>query len=283
MNAIKQLKSRCDSFVKRYLGIQVYEFLTERWNMKKFFKGVMQHDAQDCGAACLTSILHFWGNNAPLSSIREEMKIDKSGTNLYTIGVVAEKYGLLSTALHGTFEELIEEVKRNSIKLPCIAHFFNNHSQGHFVVIYRCSGQKIKIFDPGEGKRTLSPEQFRRSWSGAVLTFDKTSTWKKNRQPNKTAKKIIGVVAKERKYFVLTIAYSLFVSLISMASAFFYKNVIDRMIPTTGSLTTFGGLLGQIVSNIDALLIVLVSLYVCQLVINLLNGIVLASQVLIFV
>ena len=32
--------------------------------MKNYFRGVMQHDAQDCGAACLTSIIHFWGNNA---------------------------------------------------------------------------------------------------------------------------------------------------------------------------------------------------------------------------
>lgn len=54
--------------------------------MKNYFRGVMQHDAQDCGAACLTSIIHFWGNNAPMSLIREKMKVDKSGSNFYTIG-----------------------------------------------------------------------------------------------------------------------------------------------------------------------------------------------------
>lgn len=27
--------------------------------MRKYFRGVMQHDAQDCGAACLTSVINF--------------------------------------------------------------------------------------------------------------------------------------------------------------------------------------------------------------------------------
>ena len=68
--------------------------------------------AQDCGAACLTSIIHFWGNNAPMSLIREKMKVDKSGSNFYTIGIVGEQFGLTSTALNGTLDELLEELKK---------------------------------------------------------------------------------------------------------------------------------------------------------------------------
>lgn len=54
--------------------------------MKNYFRGVMQHDAQDCGAACLTSIIHFWGNNAPMSLIREKMKVDNRALTFIQLG-----------------------------------------------------------------------------------------------------------------------------------------------------------------------------------------------------
>lgn len=246
--------------------------------MKNYFRGVMQHDAQDCGAACLTSIIHFWGNNAPMSLIREKMKVDKSGSNFYTIGIVGEQFGLTSTALNGTLDELLEELKNNRLQLPFIAHFLNNHSKGHFVVVYKYSNSKITIFDPGEGKQVLTFEQFNKKWSGSILTFSKNDSWEDNNQFNKNYIKLINVIASERKNFFYTILYSLGISLISIAGAFFYKNVIDNMILNNGKSNTFDGILGQIISRIDLLLLVLVILYFCQLIISLLNGFVLAKM-----
>lgn len=246
--------------------------------MKNYFRGVMQHDAQDCGAACLTSIIHFWGNNAPMSLIREKMKVDKSGSNFYTIGIVGEQFGLTSTALNGTFDELLEELKNNRLQLPFIAHFLNNHSKGHFVVVYKYSNSKITIFDPGEGKQVLTFEQFNKKWSGSILTFSKNDSWEDNNQFNKNYIKLINVIASERKNFFYTILYSLGISLISIAGAFFYKNVIDNMILNNGKSNTFDGILGQIISRIDLLLLVLVILYFCQLIISLFNGFVLAKM-----
>ncbi len=68
------------------------------------------------------------------------------------------------------------------------------------------------------------------------------------------------------------------ISLISMTGAFFYKNVIDTMILKNENSNTFEGILGQIISNIDLLLFILVVLYFCQFIISLLNGFVLAKM-----
>ncbi|EFQ55131.1 peptidase, C39 family [Streptococcus parasanguinis F0405] len=129
------------------------------------------------------------------------MKVDKSGSNFYTIGIVGEQFGLTSTALNGTFDELLEELKNNRLQLPFIAHFLNNHSKGHFVVVYKYSNSKITIFDPGEGKQVLTFEQFNKKWSGSILTFSKNDSWEDNNQFNKNYIKLINVIASERKNF----------------------------------------------------------------------------------
>ncbi len=169
--------------------------------MRKYFRGVMQHDAQDCGAACLTSIINFWGNNAPFSLIKEKMKVDKSGSSIYTIGLVAEQFGLTSNALDGTFEEFIEEIRNKKLQFPFIAHFVNNHSKGHFVVVYSYTNSRIKIFDPGEGKQALTFEQFNKKWSGSILTFSKNDSWKNNSQPDKKYTHLTSILFLERKNF----------------------------------------------------------------------------------
>lgn len=63
-----------------------------------------------------------------------------------------------------------------------------------------------------------------------------------------------------------------------MTGAFFYKNVIDSMILNKENSNTFEGIIDQVISNIDLLLIVLVVLYLCQFMISLLNGFVLAKM-----
>nr|WP_275935802.1 cysteine peptidase family C39 domain-containing protein [Streptococcus gallolyticus] len=143
----------------------------------------------------------FFGNKAPLSLIREKMKVDKSGSSIYTIGLVAEQLGLTSTALNGTFEELLEEMRNKRLPTPFIAHFVNNHSKGHFVVVYHYTKLRIKIFDPSEGKQVLTFEQFNKKWSGSILTFTKNDSWENKSQPHKNYTYLTRIILLERKNF----------------------------------------------------------------------------------
>lgn len=48
-------------------------------------KQVLQHDETDCGVACISIILKFYGKNVPLRKIREVCGTDGSGTSGYGI------------------------------------------------------------------------------------------------------------------------------------------------------------------------------------------------------
>ncbi len=55
---------------------------------------IPQHDESDCGAACLASILLFYGKYASLRNIREHCGTDRDGTSGYGIVKGAEHFGL---------------------------------------------------------------------------------------------------------------------------------------------------------------------------------------------
>ncbi|WP_158589199.1 peptidase domain-containing ABC transporter [Atopobacter sp. AH10] len=246
--------------------------------MRKSFRGVMQHDACDCGAACLTSIINYFGNSVPLFEIREKLKVDKTGSSLYAIGLVAKSYGLCPTALNGRWDELFDELQARRIQLPFIAHFLNRHSKGHFVVVYKYSARTISIFDPGEGHLVLSLEEFQQRWTGAIMTFSKTDTFQDQKKSYPKYTQLIQELVSEEKSFVYTTIYSLIIAGISIIGAFFYKDVIDRIILRQGAMTTFSGIVGRLISNMEALLFAVIGLYIFQLVISLLNGLVLAKM-----
>nr|WP_039695545.1 peptidase domain-containing ABC transporter [Streptococcus gallolyticus] len=240
------------------------------------FKGVLQHDTQDCGAACLTSILNYFGKGVSLSLIKEELKVDKSGSNLYTLSLIAERHGLVAEALNGNFEELLDEIRTKSISLPFIAHFQNDHFLGHFVVVYKICRSKMLIFDPSEGNQTLSFEEFLQRWTGSILTFENTKECKETKQANITYGMLRKIMVKDRKNFSYAIIYSLCISLISMLGALFYKNVVDSIISSEKTTTTVEGVLDQLISNINLLFCFLILLYIFQLILNILNGFTLA-------
>lgn len=246
--------------------------------MRKSFKGVMQHDTQDCGAACLTSVINYFGNSVPLFEIREKLKVDKTGSSLYAIGLVAKDYGLCPTALNGTWDELFDELQARSIQLPFIAHFLNQHSKGHFVVVYKYSATSISIFDPGEGHQVLSLEEFQQKWTGAIMTFSKTDTFQDQKKSYPKYTQLIQELASEEKSFAYVTIYSLIIAGVSIIGAFFYKDVIDRIILRQGAMTTFSGIVGRLISNMEELLFAVIGLYIFQLVISLLNGLVLAKM-----
>ena len=57
---------------------------------------VMQEGNKDCGAACLLSIIRFFGGGMSLDRIVEMVKTTKDGTNFYNISEVAGKFGLVT-------------------------------------------------------------------------------------------------------------------------------------------------------------------------------------------
>ncbi len=122
------------------------------------FPHFSQHDAMDCGPACLRMVAAFHGRFFSLEGLRQRAHLNREGVSLLGISEAAEALGLRSTGVMVSFEEL------TTAPLPCIVHW----NQQHFVVVYGFKSKKgntlVEVADPAGGKQRYTQEEFCRCW-----------------------------------------------------------------------------------------------------------------------
>lgn len=128
----------------------------------------LQMEAVECGAASLTMIMGYYKKYLPLSEVRVACGVSRDGSKASNIAKAAVKYGLKCEGYRQDPEDLI------NIKPPMIIHWNFNH----FIVFEGISGDKVYLNDPAEGKRVVTKEELDRSFTGIVLTFEPTESFK---------------------------------------------------------------------------------------------------------
>ena len=133
--------------------------------MKKV-KAIRQRDITDCGAACIASILDYYGTFITVSQIRQYAGTDQQGTSLRGLKEAAEAFGLSARAVRANKDNL------PLVQLPAIAHLVLNSGLQHYVVIYRLRRSGVEYMDPANGK-TVSEclDLFLSKWSGVIVMF----------------------------------------------------------------------------------------------------------------
>ena len=69
---------------------------------------IRQHDEKDCGAACLSMILEYYGLKLPMAVIRDAIQVDQNGANIYGMLEGASRFGLKGDARGGSAEDVWE-------------------------------------------------------------------------------------------------------------------------------------------------------------------------------
>ena len=111
---------------------------------------VMQMEAVECGAACLTMIFAYYGRYIPLEKVREDCGVSRDGSNLKNMYLVAQNQGFEAKAFKLEYNRLKERAS-----FPCIVFV----EGGHFVVLngfkkngrYRngtCHSFRISVLSP---------------------------------------------------------------------------------------------------------------------------------------
>ena len=124
---------------------------------------VIQLEALECGAACLTMILAYYGKWVPLEQVRSDCGVSRDGSNARNILLAARNYGLNADA----YKAEPEDVKKFA-KFPCIVHWEFNH----FVVLNGFRNGKVYLNDPARGKIAISEEAFDEGFTGVFLMFE---------------------------------------------------------------------------------------------------------------
>ncbi|MBP2641089.1 MAG: peptidase transporter [Firmicutes bacterium] len=123
---------------------------------KSDFPIYKQHDAMDCGPACLRMITKHYGKSYSLQYFRERSYVSREGASLLGLRDAAVSAGMRAKCALVSMNYL-----EAGAKLPCIVHWDNSH----FVVVYKIKNDQIYLADPACGKRRYQRETFLSHWA----------------------------------------------------------------------------------------------------------------------
>lgn len=131
---------------------------------------VLQTEMTECGAACLSMILQYYGQYASLEELRIETNVSRDGCSAGNIVRAAANRGLGCEGFNIDIDQLTE------ITPPSVLWWADNH----FVVFEGTKGDEYFITDPAYGRRKVDRETMSREFSGIVLTFTPEEEFRKH-------------------------------------------------------------------------------------------------------
>ena len=182
---------------------------------------VMQLEALECGAACLTMILAYYDRWEPLEKIRKECGVSRDGSNARNVLRAARTYGLTADGYRMEPESLREQGS-----FPCILHW----NMDHFVVLRGFKGKKALLNDPARGAVTVSEQEFNESFTGIVLIFEPTESFEPGGEKRSVidyAKKRLSGASSAVIFVAMT---SLIGALIGVINPVFSRIFMDRIL-----------------------------------------------------
>ncbi len=122
-----------------------------------------QFEAAECGAACLGSVLAYFGRWVSIEDLREACGVSRDGSSAGDLARAARTYGLEASGWRKELHEL------QDVPLPAILFW----DFRHFVVLEGIGPGRYYLNDPANGRRVVGEEDFSQSFTGIVLLFER--------------------------------------------------------------------------------------------------------------
>lgn len=182
---------------------------------------VMQLEFLECGAACLTMVLAYYGRYITLEQAREDCGVSRDGQNALNIIKAARNYGMEAKGFR-----MEPEMFKSFDMFPCIIHWGFNH----FVVLTGMKNGKAYINDPGMGDRTVSMEEFDEQFTGVVLAMTPSEEFVQAGKP----KSVYSFAKKRMEGAMLAVVFvvitTLIAKLLEIINPIFARVFMDRLL-----------------------------------------------------
>ena len=182
---------------------------------------ILQAEVAECGLTCLAMVAGFYGFDTDLVNLRSRFSISSHGTNLKQLIEMSGKLNLSTRALKLEVDNL------SQLQLPCVLHWDMNH----FVVLKEVKRNKAIIHDPAIGERSLTLEEFKKSFTGIALELTPTRTFTKKKEKrtlslNQFWSKISGL----KRSIIQIVILSFLLQIFAIISPYFMQTVVDDVL-----------------------------------------------------
>jgi ATP-binding cassette subfamily B protein len=193
-----------------------------------------QHDAMQCGVACLQMVCEWFGQKIPARDIDRICCSTAEGVSLLAMSRAAEKMGLHTACGRFTVDSL------RKVPLPCILHW----NQNHFVVLYkiRRHGRRTVycVADPGKGLIRYHAGEFADCWvstrskgedKGIAMLMEKTPAFGRmdsdGSGESRSFRFLFGYFRQYRRFFAQVILGLAAGSLLQLVLPFLTQSIVD--------------------------------------------------------
>ena len=195
---------------------------------------VLQMHAAECGAACLGSILGYFGRWVPLAELREKCEVSRDGSSAASILRASRHYGLECSGLSLRPDQL------KKLELPLILFW----QFSHFVVLEGFDSDNFHLNDPSTGRRRLSTEEFNKGYSGIALRFRRGADFSPGGEPPNLLKQLGMLLVGSRRALTGVIACGFMLTLLSLVVPVSLSLFVDDVLENRGR---WGGLVAALV------------------------------------
>ncbi|CAA0098001.1 Lactococcin-G-processing and transport ATP-binding protein LagD [BD1-7 clade bacterium] len=181
---------------------------------------VMQMQATECGAACLTSILAHFGYWIELRELSQKMAINRDGANLLQIKSTAVTFNLKAQGKMATKRQL------RKLKPPFIAHWDKNH----FVVVEGFHRGKIHINNPAVGRQVISTDELDRHYSGICLMLEPDTDFEPHGKRPSSTRQLLALFQGNQQTALIIAGYALLMTIPGLTLAAALKSFVDDIL-----------------------------------------------------
>ena len=197
---------------------------------------LLQMHATECGAACLGSVLGYFGRWVPLTELRDKCEVSRDGSSAASIVRAGRHYGLECGGLSVRAHQL------QRLQLPLIVFW----QFSHFLVVEGIDDRFFYLNDPATGRRRLSAAEFTKGYSGIALRFKRGADFKPGgTQPGLLAQ-LSALLTGEWSVLSGAVACALMLTLLALVIPISLSVFVDDVLENQGP---WGGLVAALVGG----------------------------------
>jgi ATP-binding cassette subfamily B protein len=193
----------------------------ERRRGRRRIPFVQQTTVTDCGAACLTMVLRYYGKDLRLEDVRSVTSTDRDGTSALSLVKAARYFGLRARGIS------IDIGALRYLDPGAILYW----DFRHFVVFEKIQRGGVDVVDPGLGRRRVSLDEVKQKFTGVALVFERSEAF----QPESGGSRRVWYYARQilghSGLFTRVLVTSILVQLFGLGLPLLTGVLVDRVIP----------------------------------------------------